>query len=81
MKLLITGDAGFIGSNLAWLALAAGHEITVFDKLTCAGNLASLADLLGQPRFSFVQADICDAEAMLQAFASAQPEAVIHLAA
>jgi dTDP-glucose 4,6-dehydratase len=81
MKLLITGGAGFIGSNLARLAHAAGHEITVVDKLTYAGNLSSLADLLGQARFSFVQADICDAVAMHQTFASAQPEAVMHLAA
>ncbi len=81
MKLLITGGAGFIGSNLARLAHAAGHEITVVDKLTYAGNLASLADMLDQPRFSFVQADICDAEALRRVFASAQPEKVLHLAA
>jgi dTDP-glucose 4,6-dehydratase len=81
MKLLITGGAGFIGSNLARLAHAAGHEITVVDKLTYAGNLSSLADLLGQARFSFVQADICDAVAMHQTFASVQPDAVLHLAA
>jgi dTDP-glucose 4,6-dehydratase len=81
MKLLITGGAGFIGSNLARLAYAAGHEITVVDKLTYAGNLASLADMFGQPRFSFVQADICDAEALRRVFASAQPEKVLHLAA
>ena len=81
MKLLITGGAGFIGSNLARLAHAAGHEITVVDKLTYAGNRSSLADLLGQARFSFVQADICDAEAMRRVFAEARPEKVLHLAA
>jgi dTDP-glucose 4,6-dehydratase len=81
MKLLITGGAGFIGSNLARLAHAAGHEITVVDKLTYAGNRSSLTDLLGQPRFTFVQADICDAEAMRRAFAEARPEKVLHLAA
>ena len=81
MKLLITGGAGFIGSNLARLAHVAGHEVTVVDKLTYAGNRSSLADLLGQARFSFVQADICDAEAMRRVFAEASPGKVLHLAA
>ena len=81
MKLLITGGAGFIGSNLTRLAHAAGHEITVVDKLTYAGNLSSLVDLLGQPRFTFIQADICDAEAMRRVFADHRPDKVLHLAA
>jgi dTDP-glucose 4,6-dehydratase len=81
MKLLITGGAGFIGSNLARLALASGHAVAVVDKLTYAGNLSSLADLEGKPSFTFIQADICDAEAMRQAFASIKPDAVMHLAA
>jgi len=81
MHLLITGGAGFIGSNLARLALASGHAVTVVDKLTYAGNLSSLADLNGKPGFTFVRADICDAEAMRQAFADHRPDAVLHLAA
>ena len=81
MKLLITGGAGFIGSNLARLAHAAGHEITVVDKLTYAGNMSSLVDLLGQPRFTFIQADICDAETMRRVFMDARPDKVLHLAA
>jgi dTDP-glucose 4,6-dehydratase len=81
MKLLITGGAGFIGSNLARLAHAAGHEVTVVDKLTYAGNLASLADLLGRPCFAFTQADICDGEAMRRIFAETRPDKVLHLAA
>lgn len=81
MKLLITGGAGFIGSNLARLAMSDGHQVVVVDKLTYAGNLSSLADLRGKPGFTFVQADICDAEAMRRAFASAKPDAVMHLAA
>ena len=81
MKLLITGGAGFIGSNLARLAHGEGHEVVVVDKLTYAGNLSSLADLQGKPGFTFIRADICDAEAMRRAFASTQPDAVMHLAA
>lgn len=81
MKLLITGGAGFIGSNLARLAHGEGHEVVVVDKLTYAGNLSSLEDLQGKPGFTFIRADICDAEAMRRAFASTQPAAVMHLAA
>jgi dTDP-glucose 4,6-dehydratase len=81
MKLLITGGAGFIGSNLARLAVSQGHAVTVIDKLTYAGNRASLADLEGKPGFTFIQSDICDAEAMRQAFAAHRPDAVMHLAA
>ena len=81
MKLLITGGAGFIGSNLARLAVAQGHAVTVVDKLTYAGNRSSLAALLGQARFSFVQADICDGESLSRIFAEHQPEKILHLAA
>jgi dTDP-glucose 4,6-dehydratase len=81
MRILITGGAGFIGSNLARLAMAAGHEVAVVDKLTYAGNRTSLDDLEGKPGFMFFQADICDASAMRQAFAESKPEAVMHLAA
>jgi dTDP-glucose 4,6-dehydratase len=81
MKLLITGGAGFIGSNLVRLAHGEGHEVVVVDKLTYAGNLASLADLQGKSGFTFICADICDAVAMHQTFASVQPDAVLHLAA
>ena len=80
-KLIITGGAGFIGANLTRLAHGLGHQVTVIDKLTYAGNRPSLADLEGKPGFTFVKADICDASAMRQAFASIKPDAVMHLAA
>ncbi|WP_066295604.1 dTDP-glucose 4,6-dehydratase [Arthrobacter luteolus] len=61
-KLLVTGGAGFIGSNFVHYALAnTGASITVLDKLTYAGNLASL-QRLPEDRFTFVEGDICDAD-------------------
>jgi dTDP-glucose 4,6-dehydratase len=81
MRILVTGGAGFIGSNLTRFLLAGGHEVAVVDKLTYAGNLASLADLQPSAGFRFIAADICDAEAMRQTLAAFRPEAVMHLAA
>ena len=82
MRILLAGGAGFIGANfvLDWLAQS-DESVINLDKLTYAGNRASLADLLSQPRFAFVQADIVDAEAMRRVFAEARPDKVLHLAA
>ena len=62
MKLLVTGGAGFIGSNFVRHVLTAHPDDSVvnLDKLTYAGNLANLADVASSPRYSFVQGDICD---------------------
>ena len=81
MRILVTGGAGFVGSNLTRHLVSSGHFVTVVDKLTYAGNKASLSSLFDNPRFTFIHADICNAEAMRRAFAAAQPEAVMHLAA
>lgn len=79
---IITGGAGFIGSNLVRLALRE-HDtrVVVVDKLTYAGNLNSLRDVAQNPRFEFVQADIADASAMTQVFAKYSPSAILNLAA
>jgi dTDP-glucose 4,6-dehydratase len=63
-RLLVTGGAGFIGSNFVRLLRTTrpDQHITVLDKLTYAGNLANLAEFEGQPGYRFVQGDICDAD-------------------
>jgi dTDP-glucose 4,6-dehydratase len=67
--ILVTGGAGFIGSNFVHYAHAAHPEwrLVVLDKLTYAGSHENLADLDGDPRFSFIQGDICDRETVLDA--------------
>ena len=59
--ILVTGGAGFIGSNfiLQWLAREAPPVVNL-DKLTYAGNLGNLEKVSADPRYSFVQGDICD---------------------
>ncbi len=80
MKLFITGGAGFIGSNYVRHVLAnSDDEVTVFDALTYAGNLSSLADVADDSRYSFVQGDICDREAVAAAMAG--HDMVVHFAA
>jgi dTDP-glucose 4,6-dehydratase len=66
MKFLVTGGAGFIGSNFIHYLLAQYPDCQVinFDKLTYAGNLDNLKDVAGDPRYSFVKGDICDAKAV-----------------
>jgi dTDP-glucose 4,6-dehydratase len=79
---LITGGAGFIGSAVVReLIRNTGHTVVNLDKLTYAGNLESLASVEKDPRYYFVQADICDAIAMQAVFAEHQPDIVMHLAA
>ena len=82
MRILVTGGAGFIGSALIRHLLAnTGHEVLNLDKLTYAGVLTSLADVENEPRYRFVRADICDAQAVAATLESFQPEIVAHLAA
>jgi len=80
--LVITGGAGFIGSNLVHYALAhTSDRIVVVDKLTYAGSLLNLAQPLTDRRVSFVHADIGDREAMARVFSEHQPRAILNLAA
>ncbi len=82
MKILVTGGAGFIGSNLVRLLVTAtDHSVLNVDALTYAGNRRSLADLESNPRYRFAQADICDAAAMTRLFGEFKPDWVMHLAA
>jgi len=78
MRLLITGGAGFIGSNFVHARLAAGDDVTVLDKLTYAGHLENLEGALD--RIRFIEGDICDPEQVHAAFAP-RPDAVINFAA
>jgi dTDP-glucose 4,6-dehydratase len=81
MRMLVTGGAGFIGSAVARLGIASGHEVLVLDKLTYAGNMSSLNEIGGSPRFQFAKVDICDSDALRDAIETFEPEAVFHLAA
>src|SRR5882724_2965597 len=81
MKILVTGGAGFIGSNFIRHILSAGKnfEIVNFDKLTYAGNLSNLESVADNPNYCFVKGDICDASAVETAMRGC--DAVIHFAA
>jgi dTDP-glucose 4,6-dehydratase len=81
MKVLVTGGAGFIGSNLVRYLLGEGQSVLNLDKLTYAGNLSSLKDVESNPNYRFLNADICDSDSLQNAFESFQPDAVMHLAA
>lgn len=80
MKILVTGGAGFIGSNYTrWVLKHTDDEVTVYDALTYAGNLSSLAEVSQSPRFRFVHANICDETALADAMRN--HDAVVHFAA
>lgn len=80
-RLLVTGGAGFIGSNFVRYILSKhpSYQVVVLDKLTYAGNLANLADVAGNPNYRFVRGDICDQQ--LVDGLMAEVDAVINFAA
>ena len=80
--ILVTGGAGFIGSNFVrdWLALN-DEPVINFDKLTYAGNLSNLASLEHDPRHIFVRGDVCDTAHISRLLTEHQPRAIVHFAA
>ncbi|PDS40630.1 dTDP-glucose 4,6-dehydratase [Rhizobium anhuiense] len=82
MRVLVTGGAGFIGSALVrYLVSEIGADVFNIDKLTYAGNLASLKAIENAPNYRFLKADICDKSAVSSAFEEFRPDYVMHLAA
>ena len=83
MKILVTGGAGFIGSNFVFYMMRkhAEYKIVCVDKLTYAGNLGTLKPVLQNPNFRFVKADICDREIMYSLFEKEMPDIVVNFAA
>lgn len=83
MNIIVTGGAGFIGSNFVFHMLQ-GHpeyRIVCLDKLTYAGNLSTLELVMGNENFRFVKADICDRAAVYQLFEEEHPDMVVNFAA
>ena len=80
---VVTGGAGFIGSNFIFYYLSAHPEdrVVCIDKLTYAGNLSTLAPVMEDPRFRFLKLDICDREGLDKLFAEEKPNIVINFAA
>jgi dTDP-glucose 4,6-dehydratase len=80
-RILVTGGAGFIGSNFALESVEGGNATLVLDLLTYAGNRGNLASAETSLGFSFVQADICDAEQMSTTLRQFRPQSIVHFAA
>ncbi|MCD8345867.1 MAG: dTDP-glucose 4,6-dehydratase [Oscillospiraceae bacterium] len=83
MTIIVTGGAGFIGSNFIFHMLGThpDYRTICLDKLTYAGNLSTLAPVMGNPNFRFVHADICDREAVYKLFEEEKPDIVVNFAA
>jgi dTDP-glucose 4,6-dehydratase len=81
MKILVTGGAGFIGSNFIRyvLGLRNGHQVVNYDKLTYAGNLANIASVEHDPNYQFIKGDICEPASVEAAMKGC--DAVLHFAA
>ncbi len=79
--LLVTGGAGFIGSNFVLAAVAAGSTVVNLDALTYAGNLGNLASIAANEKHIFVHGNINDATLAEQLLAKHKPSAIVHFAA
>ena len=83
MNIIVTGGAGFIGSNFVFHMLDKhpDYRIVCLDKLTYAGNLSTLKSVMDNPNFRFVKADICDRDAVFALFEEEKPDIVVNFAA
>lgn len=83
MTVLVIGGAGFIGSNFIFHMLKAypSYRIICLDKLTYAGNIATLEPVMNNPSFRFVKGDIADREAVYRLFEEEHPDIVVNFAA
>lgn len=83
MKILITGGAGFIGGNFIFYMRKKhpDYDLVCVDKLTYAGNLATLKSVMDDPKFKFIRADIADREAIYGIFEAERPDVVVNFAA
>ncbi|MBX3017669.1 MAG: dTDP-glucose 4,6-dehydratase [Bdellovibrionaceae bacterium] len=79
--LLVTGGAGFIGSQFVRIALDNGYRVINFDALTYAGHLANLNDVEKHPEYCFIHADIRDRGGLRAAMADHHPDGIVHFAA
>ncbi|WP_370830577.1 dTDP-glucose 4,6-dehydratase [Parasutterella sp.] len=81
MKLLITGGAGFIGSNFILNRIEKGDQVVNLDKLTYSGNLNNLVSVQNRENYSFVRGDIGDKSLVRKIFSECRPDAVVNFAA
>lgn len=83
MTIIITGGAGFIGSNFIFYMMKkySDYRIVCLDKLTYAGNLSTLAPVMDKPNFRFVKMDICDRRSVYHLFEEEHPDVVVNFAA
>ncbi len=83
MKMLITGGAGFIGSNFIFYMrkMHPDYDLVCVDKLTYAGNLETLASVMDDPKFRFIRADIADRSEIYRIFEAEKPDTVVNFAA
>ena len=79
--ILVTGGAGFIGSHFARLVVSRGWNVIVFDRLTYAGKIDKIADLMGRPGFTFVEGDIRSEAAVDHILYTLRPSAIVNFAA